>query len=212
MGKTPQEKFWATEFGDEYTERNLYNTPDLLDEFYKKTFGISRSEMNFEFLNDIKIDKILEVGCNIGNQLNLLQDQGYKNLYGIDIQPYAVEKAKEFTKGINIIAGSIFDIPFKDNYFDLVYTAGVLIHISPNDIKKAMREIYRASKKYIWGYEYFNEEYKAIKYRDNPDRLWKGNFVKMYRELFPDLVLVKEKMYPYIEGGNIDTMYLLKKK
>ena len=41
---------------------------------------------------------------------------------------YAVEKGKENTKGINIIQGSAFDLPYKDNYFDLVCTNGVLIH------------------------------------------------------------------------------------
>ncbi len=212
MTATLQEKFWAEDFGEEYTDRNLYNTPQLLDEFYGKLFGVARSAMNQEFLGDLQINNILEAGCNTGNQLNLLQHQGFKNLYGIDIQPYAVAKAKEFTKGINIIEGSLFDIPFKDNYFDLVFTAGVLIHISPDDIVKAMREIYRTSKKYIWGYEYFKEEYEPIEYRGNTDRLWKGNFRKMYQELFPDLVLVKEKFYPYLEGGNVDTMYLLEKK
>lgn len=212
MTSTPQEEFWAKEFGEEYTERNLYSTPELLDNFYKGFLGVTRSGMNKEFLDSIEINNMLEVGCNIGNQLNMLQSQGYKNLYGIDIQSNAVEKAKQLTKGINIVEGSIFDIPFKDNYFDVVYTAGVLIHISPNDIEKAMREIYRTSKKYIWGYEYFSEDYKAIDYRGNNDRLWKGNFSKMFMELYPDLALIKEKKYPYVEGDNEDVMYLLKKK
>jgi len=59
---------------------------------------------------------------------------GFTNLYGIELQWYAVEKAKEYTKGINIIQGSGFDIPFKDGYFDLVITNGVLIHIAPKKI------------------------------------------------------------------------------
>lgn len=212
MTKTPQEKFWAEDFGKEYTGRNEYSTPDALDDFYKGLLGVRRSDMNSEFLNGLEINNILEAGCNTGNQLGMLQHQGFKNLYGFDIQPHAVAKAKELTKGINIIAGSIFDIPFKDKYFDLVFTAGVLIHISPNDIKTALREIHRVSKKYIWGYEYFAKEYKPIEYRGNNDRLWKGNFSKMYLELFPDLVLVKEKFYPYVEGNNVDVMYLLEKK
>lgn len=212
MVSTLQEEFWAKDFGKEYTERNIYSTHEALDNFYKGMIGLARSDMNKEFLSNLEINNILEVGCNIGNQLNMLQYQGYKNLYGIDIQSYAVQKAKELTKDVNIIEGSIFDIPFKDKFFDLVFTSGVLIHISPNDIKRAMREIYRVSKRYIWGYEYFDDDYREIEYRGNKDRLWKGNYSEMYRELFSDLVLIKEKKYSNVGNDNVDVMYLLEKK
>ncbi|MCD4761751.1 methyltransferase domain-containing protein [bacterium] len=211
MKTTPQQNFWASDFGDNYTNRNEYD-PNSLDKFYKKTFGISRSEINTDFLQGLKIKDILEVGCNIGNQLGLLQKQGYKNLYGIEINEYAVAKAKQHTKNINIIKGSAFDLPFRGNYFDLVFTAGVLIHVSPKNIKQAIKEIYRVSKKYIWGYEYFNEEYETIEYRNNKDYLWKANFVQLYLDNFPDLKLVKVKKYKYLNNENVDTVFLLEKK
>lgn len=211
MATTVQEEFWQSDFGKEYTDRCEYGEPSELDAFYLRQFGVVRSAMNKEFLSDLNINSILEVGCNTGNQLNLLQSQGYKTLYGLELQPYAVEKAKKLTRDINIIQGSAFDLPFRDNYFDLVFTAGVLIHISPDDLPRIMKEIYRVSKKYIWGMEYFEEQHTAINYRGNADRLWKGNFSQEYRELFPDLNLVKEKRYKYLESENCDTMFLLEK-
>ncbi|MBI3631447.1 MAG: methyltransferase domain-containing protein [Candidatus Staskawiczbacteria bacterium] len=212
MATTLQEEFWQSEFGKSYTERNKYNTPQMVDVFYKKLYGVSFSEMVKDFFENIKINNILEVGCNSGNQLISLQSLGYNNLYGIDIMPYAVEKAKEYTKNINIIQGSAFDIPFKDAYFDLAFTDGVLIHINPKDIHTAMKEIYRVSKKYIVGIEYFEKDYVGIEYRGEKDKLWKGNFSKMYLDLFPNLKLVKEKFYPNLENPkNIDTMFLLEK-
>ncbi|MFH1583272.1 MAG: methyltransferase domain-containing protein, partial [Candidatus Falkowbacteria bacterium] len=117
--KNEQEKFWSSKFGEDYTKRNIYD-PKSLDKLYKNQFGVTKSEMNKEFLGNLKINNVLEVGCNIGNQLNFLQKNKYKNLYGIEILDYAVEEAKNLTKNINIIQGSAFDIPFKDNYFDLV--------------------------------------------------------------------------------------------
>ena len=51
----------------------------------------------------LKNKKILKIGCNLGNQLRLLQRMGYKNLYGIELQPYVVQRSKDLTKGINII-------------------------------------------------------------------------------------------------------------
>ena len=211
MKSTTQEKFWSSKFGAKYLERNKFSDKEL-DQLYVNNFGISRSKLNKEFLSKLKLKNILEVGCNIGNQLAMLQGQGFKNLYGIEIFPKAVQEAKLHTKNINIIQASVFDIPFKDGYFDLVFTAGVLIHINPKDIKEAMKEIYRVSNKYIWGYEYYNPEYISIDYRSNKARLWKGDFSKMYLDLFPDLKIVKSRRLKYLNGDNTDEMFLLKKK
>jgi len=94
----------------------------------------------------------------------------------------------------------------------LVFTSGVLIHISPDNIANALKEIYRVSKSYIWGFEYWADEYRKVNYRGKDDLLWKGNFSGMYLNLFKDLTLVKEERFKYLNGSNIDTMYLLKKK
>lgn len=210
MKKTIQENFWSSKFGKEYVSRNTFN-PKGLDGLYISNFGVSRSKLNKEFLDNLKIKNILEVGCNIGNQLGLLQRQGFKNLHGIEIYPQAVEQAKTHTKNINIITGSAFDLPYKEKYFDLVFTAGVLIHINPDNLKKAMSEIYRTSNKYIWGYEYYSPKHVAINYRGNKNRLWKGDFTKLYLKYFPDLKLVKNKRLKYLNSDNYDEMFLLKK-
>ncbi len=220
---TTQEKFWTSSFGAEYMKRNHLSN-DELDGMYMKKFSKTRSELNRNFLEGLPIKNILEVGCNIGNQLALLQSQGYRNLYGIEVFDQAVEISKQRTSGINIIQGSAFDIPFKDRYFDLVFTSGVLIHISPQDILTAIHEIYRVSRTYIWGYEYFDDTHHPLAYRENTDRLWCGNFANMYLDTFPDLTLVKEQRLPFKEiglkldekGKSIDqdlcaTMFLLKK-
>ncbi|MEX1028734.1 MAG: pseudaminic acid biosynthesis-associated methylase [Paenibacillaceae bacterium] len=208
--KTNQMDFWAGEFGSEYTERNTY-TPEQLNEFYMNQFGVSRAEMNNTFLGSLSIDQILEAGCNVGNQLRSLQTMDFGRLYGIELQDYAVEKSKQVTEGINVIQGSIFDIPFKDNYFDLVFTSGVLIHIAPDDITKAIDEIYRTSKRYIWGFEYYSNEYEVVDYRGNADRLWKTNFMKLFLDRYPSLKVVKEAKYKYLSNNNEDQMYLLEK-
>jgi len=208
-----QLKKWTGDFGRNYTNRNIYS-PAQLDKAYMQTYGVSHSQMIKDSLSPIKkdISRILEVGCNAGNELNILQKLGFKELYGIEIQRYAIEKAKEITRNIDIIKGSAFDIPFKDGYFDLVFTAGVLIHIPPIYIYKAMDEIYRCSKKYIWGFEYFSEDYKEIKYRGNRKLLWKADFARLYLKRFNNLKMVKEDKYKYLKNNNIDTIFLLKKK
>lgn len=214
--KTKQTDFWSGEFGKEYTDRNTSENIQVWNENYKNLYGVSRFDMFNTFISKLnKESKILEVGCNSAQQLVALQTLGFKNLYGIELQSYAVEKAKNITKDINIIQGSAFDIPFKDGYFDLVMTNGVLIHISPDDIPKALSEIVRCSKQYIMGFEYFSEESEEVNYRGNKGFLWKMNYAKTYINKFSNLSLVKEVQYPYVveeETGNIDSMFLLKKK
>lgn len=209
---TKQMEKWAGEFGKEYTDRNAL-TLEEMERLYQKNYGVTRTEMNLEFIGDLgRSIRILEVGSNIGNQLLCLQNMGFQTLYGIELQEYAVEISKSRTKHINIIQGSAFDIPFKDNFFDLVFTSGLLIHIAPSDVEQILREIHRCTKKYIWGSEYFADSYTQVEYRGHTELLWKTNFVKLYLDTFPDLRIVKEKRYKYLDNDNVDSMFLLEKR
>ena len=209
---TPQMKSWMGKFGAEYTERNNLSLEEL-DSLYIKNYGISRTALDNEFLEDaiMRSSRILEVGSNICNQILLLQKLGFYNLYGIELQSYAVELSKQRTNAINLIQGSAFNIPFKDGFFDLVFTSGLLIHISPGDIHRILGEIYRCTNQYIWGFEYWSDDYSEVRYRGNEELLWKSDFVKLYLGTFDDLVLVKERKLKYINNDNIDSMFLLKK-
>ncbi len=212
MGKRTEEmKVWSSSFGQDYTDRNPQSVDDM-DALYLTNCGVSRSQMNEDFLSGLdRSVRILEVGCNVGSQLNILQNMGFENLYGIELQPYAVEMSKIVTKHINIIQGDAFDIPYKDGYFDLVYTSGVLIHINPADVLVAMREIYRTSSQYIWGYESYADTLTNVPYRGNSHLYWKTDFPSIYQAEFPTLKLVKNTQYKYKANDNIDCMFLLEK-
>jgi len=213
MGKvTEQINVWMGTFGKEYTDRNAV-TLEQMDELHKKSYGISKTELNETFVGDLERSvKILEVGSNLGNQLLSLQKMGFENLYGIEVNSYAIEQAKANTRNINIIQGDAFDIPFKDRYFDLVFTSGVLIHIAPQDIERALREIHRCSREYIWGYEFYADTYTEVRYREHDNLLWKTDFVSLYLELFDDLYLIKENRIKHIDNDNVNTMFLIKKR
>lgn len=206
-----QLKKWNGSFGNEYTDRCNISLEEL-EALHQRKYGITRTELNNLFIGDLNRDiNILEVGTNIGLQLSLLQKMEFKNLFGIEINSYTIGLAKSKTKGIQFVKASALDIPFKDGYFDLVFTSGVLIHIAPVDITRALQEIYRCTKSYIWGFEYYADDYTEIVYRQNKNLLWKANFPKLYLETFSDLELVKEKKLPYLYDDNIDTVFLLKK-
>lgn len=207
---TRQEKTWRRNFGRNYTLRNPHSLEEM-ESLYQQRLGISRTKMNQEFLNDLKKSmRILEIGCNIGNQLACLRRMGFANLYGIEINDYAINCLKRENFGIKTIQTSALDIPFQDESFDLVFTSCSLIHIAPSDIRRAMFEIYRCTRQYIWGYEYFAKDYTEIIYRGQKNLLWKTNFAQLYCNLF-DLKLIKKRYFSYAVNDNIDEMFLLQK-
>lgn len=212
---TKQMQEWAGEFGKEYTDRSALSLQETEILYKEKLYGITRTEMNSEFIDDLDRDmRVLEVGSNIGTQLVYLQKTGFYNLYGIELQSYAVELSKSETRGINIIQGSAFDIPFKDDFFGLVFTSGLLIHIAPEDISKMLDEMYRCTNQYIWCLEYYADVYTQINYRGHTDLLWKANFSQLFLDRFSDLRLVREKHFKYLKNDNdrVDTMFLLQKE
>lgn len=211
MKTAKQAKAWEGEFGRRYTDRNPATFEEMND-LYRDRFGFGRAELNKEFLGHLDRSlEILEVGSNRGIQLVGLQSLGFSRLTGLELQAYAIEKAKNLTRGIDFKQGNVLHLPFADGFFDLVFTSGVLIHISPNDVGRALDEIHRCTRRFIWGYEYFADECVAIAYRGREDLLWKGDYAKLYLERFDDLTLVKERRLRTNEDDNLDCMYLLEK-
>ena len=213
MPKATQQMFeWMGTFGRAYTDRNALSLEEM-EVLYRNTYGVTRTELNQRFLDPIDQSAcILEVGSNIGNQLQCLQKMGFSNLYGIELQPYAVELSKMRTRYINIIQGSAFDIPFEDGHFDLVFTSGLLSHIFPADLKECLEEIHRCTREYIWGFEAYADATTHVTYRGHAELMWKGDYAQWYLRAFSDLELVKEERVRYLDSENIDSMFLLRRK
>ena len=210
-GITEQTEKWVGQFGREYTDRNA-SSLEGMETLSKSDFGKTRSDQNEQFLQGVdRSARILEVGCNIGNQLLCLQRMGFNDLWGIDIQEYALGLAMGRTDGINFALASALDIPFEDGSFDLVFTSGLLIHIGPSDILRAMAEIRRCSRSYIWGSEHYADEDEEILYRGHRNLLWNRNFVRLYLDSFSGLSLINEVLFPCLGGDDMNTMFLLKK-
>jgi pseudaminic acid biosynthesis-associated methylase len=208
---TAQISRWRGDFGQEYTDRNSLTSPQL-DELYQRNYGLTRSELNQRFLADVPRDaRVLEVGCNMGIQLGMLRDLGFWNLFGIEIQHQALKRAKARTPEVLVAEASAFEIPFADRSFDLVFTSGVLIHIAPDDLRRAMYEIYRCSRRFIWGFEYDSPNPVEVPYRGNRDLLWKMNYAETFLEEFEDLRVLRREQLNYLADENTDCMFLLEK-
>jgi pseudaminic acid biosynthesis-associated methylase len=209
---TDQAKVWTSEFGSNYTGRNTF-TVESFNELYLGRYGISRDDICSDWLSDVPRDaRILEVGCNVGYQLAALQRVGFENLYGVEIQRSGVEESKKIHNNLDIVEGDALDVPFRDGFFDLVFTNNFLIHIAPSNIPTVLSELHRLSKQYIWGFEYYAPEITEIKYRGHENLLWKADYGSLLANQFSDTEIVREKEYDCLdEPGLVDKSYLLEK-
>ncbi len=208
---TKQMDFWGGDSGVAYVDRNPMSIKEA-DDLYVRDYGVARREFYERYFGDLNRDlRILEVGANIGCPLELLRTLGFKNLYGIELNPNTVERAKKLHPKVDIIRGSAFDLPFKDESFDLVYTSGVLNHINPKDLPEVLDEIYRVTNRYIWCDEYAARELVEITYRGEQELFWKLDFLKLYTSRFPKLKVVKSEEIPVLNSKNFTQMFLLEK-
>lgn len=98
---------------------------------------------------------ILEAGCGTGRLCCLLaRDFPDSRVIGMDISPNSLRisnNLKEYlqVQNVSFILGNLFQMPFPDNYFDVVFNDGVIEHFSlkekPN-YKDALREMIRVTK------------------------------------------------------------------
>ena len=94
---------------------------------------------------DVAGKQVLEIGLGEGSESERLIRQG-AHWSGIDLTTESVERVRtrlavrELPYG-ELRHGSVLDLPFVDNTFDMVFSHGVLHHVP--DIKQAQREIHR---------------------------------------------------------------------
>jgi 2-polyprenyl-3-methyl-5-hydroxy-6-metoxy-1,4-benzoquinol methylase len=83
-----------------------------------------------------KNSKFLDVGCGNGAVLKLIESEGYKSGYGVDVSRlFLQEGKKQGLKNLFYYGGT--KLPFKDNNFDLVGSFNVLEHTKePEDFIK----------------------------------------------------------------------------
>ncbi|WP_394844487.1 class I SAM-dependent methyltransferase [Pendulispora brunnea] len=93
-----------------------------------------------------KSNAVIDIGCNVGESLVAARALGVKRLYGIDINRYAVDAARQRFAGDEDCAlahGSADELPFDANAADVAICTEVLEHL-PSELRpSALREIHR---------------------------------------------------------------------
>lgn len=177
--KTEQEKFWAGEFGDEYTDRN--NSPHVV---------AGNIALFQQALRRIPAPKsVIEFGANRGmNLLALKAILPSTQFTALEINPKAVAELQKID-GVNAVQTSILQYA-PTQKFDLSFIKGVLIHINPDELQGVYRALYESSGRYVLIAEYYNATPVTVSYRGHEDRLFKRDFAGEMLDKYPDLQLV----------------------
>jgi len=176
---TEQEAFWAGEFGNNYTQRNVgaqwvASNLALFGKILARTEGVG---------------SVLELGANLGLNLRALRQLlPQARFSAVEINARAVRELKRLG-GIRVHHASILD--FKSpRPADLVVIKGVLIHLNPDKLPHVYDLMHAASARYICLAEYYNPSPVAIPYRGHTDRLFKRDFAGELMKQHGDLRLV----------------------
>lgn len=184
--KRKQESLWAGEFGDAYIRRNMDEQLFFgkLNQFTKVLAGMRQAEP------DIALKSALEFGPNIGLNLLVLRKllPGIR-LCGVEINENAAKMLQDTIPDASVYNQSIFDFDSEER-FDLVFTAGVLIHIQPEELNLVYDKLYHYSNRFILISEYYNPTPVQLTYKGESEMLFKRDFAGELLDRFKDLKLV----------------------
>lgn len=188
---------------------NLKSYYDIESRTYEKI----RENQYHDLINQIELKmikkylkydmKVLEAGCGTGMILDGIRNS-CKMLIGIDLSAGMLKIASE--KSHKVIQGSVLEMPFEKDFFDMIYSVKVLAHIK--DIKAAVNETVRIAKPGgIIILEFYNAFSirglrwlikKLLKIRKNTSRQRETDIYTRYdnlwriKKMLPDNVRIKE--------------------
>jgi len=99
-------------------------------------------DIEMDAIRDLARDKrVLEAGCGTGLVLSRIADVA-REAHGFDLSPGMVARARQ--RGLSVALGSVTQVPFASDSFDLVCSFKVLAHVP--QITDALRELARVTR------------------------------------------------------------------
>ena len=194
------ETLWAGEFGNEYVDRNL-SAYDRRGEFW------------LPLMDELQPHNVLEVGCNVGGNLQwITQRVEPARVTGVDINAKALRLLDRRVPGVRAVNGPARELPVADRSVDFVFTMGVLIHQPEETLARVMSEMVRASSRYVFCAEYFDDHTVEVPYRGHEGALFRRDYGGLFLDLFPhELTLVREGFLTAEQGFDRNTWWLFER-
>jgi ubiquinone/menaquinone biosynthesis C-methylase UbiE len=193
-------------FDEKYFSSGWYS--NYLKNFRK--LGEFEAKRLIKTLNPKKSWKFLDVGCGMGGLVLALRKMGYQ-AFGLEISDFCLKNspAKKW-----IIKGSVLNLPFEKESFEVVTCFDVIEYLNRNEIKKAIRELKKVTK--IFLFLETIQKFSPNSYQKyNPDPLRKKDLLS-----FGELISLVEKkgfiplgrIFSIEEELDFNCLFLKKKK
>lgn len=88
---------------------------------------------------------VLDVGCGTAIDYPRLRDLGFE-YWAVEPIPKFIDRARELYPEIRILQERVWDLPFEDNTFDVVWCKGMVQHLPPGTYPEALDEMWRVCK------------------------------------------------------------------
>jgi pseudaminic acid biosynthesis-associated methylase len=160
---------WAGDFGNDYTERNQVDWTERISFWAKILAGTSARSC-------------FEMGCNAGWNLSAIRHIDHRiTVAGNDINTRACQQA--WTAGLDKVWNTLNFTPLFPVQAELVFTAGVLIHIEPEFLEEVMKALVAKSYRWVLAIEYNSVHERQIEYRGHKDKCWARPYGLLYQDL-----------------------------
>lgn len=163
-------ELWKNDFGDAYHSRNRVRWRDRIP-FFETIAKLTQARSAFE------------VGCGPGWNLSALHAVGLRRVAGCDVNKNALDEAQQVGLGVYDMAAKDCATKYGNAVYDLVFTAGCLIHILPNELPATMAAIVRTSRRHVLAIEYAALEETEVEYRGQMGALWKRPYGQLYEAM-----------------------------
>ena len=94
-------------------------------------------------------ENVLDCGSGIGVYYPLLKRKA-KQYVGLDITENMVRRARERYPEAEFHWGSVMEIPFPEQSFDLVFSWSLLFHLPLDKVAEALNELWRVTRKHLF--------------------------------------------------------------
>ena len=143
-------KYQSKHFWTDINQTNASGLINYLDTFRATEFSKTAKRRTFDLLDVHKGDKILDVGCGTGEDVQRLAQMvgSSGEVIGVDSSESMINEAYKRSKGkglpVKFFVGDVHRLNFADNSFDCCRAERIFQHIKNS--KQALAEMIRVSK------------------------------------------------------------------
>ncbi len=182
---------WGSDWGDQYQNRNksnwesIKNRSRLFGDIFQAMENAGKANPSLQAFPT----SVIEVGGGCGDNLraiDMIYERSRQPVKLMSCDPNEAAR-KAMADVATVLPGDLSQLPYGDETADMVFTSGVLIHVPPAELNRAMAEIYRVAKRWILSIEYFNHVPEEVNYRGHDGMLWRRDWGEAWLAQFPTL-------------------------